>query len=157
MLLLVNMDLHRPVSSGLAVNHAKSGSRSAMESNDYCSKPIPCLPGPRMTSCPDDFCARPTPCVTVPTQSSCADDYCSKPLPKLCPTPPAEIQESRKRPQSKPVVHQSCHCRSRPFSVVGGESCCQDDYCCKPLPCLTWPQLRAATGCGALPDVPATP
>jgi hypothetical protein len=119
------------------------------ESNDYCSKPIPCLPGPRMTSCPDDFCARPTPCVTVPTQSSCADDYCSKPLPKLCPTPPVEIQESRKRPKSKPVVHQSCSCRSRPFSIVGGMSCCQDDYCRKPLPSLRWPQLCAPTGCGA--------
>ncbi len=118
-------------------------------SNDYCSKPIPCLHGPRMTSCPDDYCARPMPRVTVPAQSSCADDYCSKPLPKLCPAQPAEIQQSPPRPKSKTDMPRSCNCRSRTFSIVDGDSCCQDDYCRKPLPCLTWPRLQAATGCDA--------
>ena len=119
------------------------------ESNDYCSKPIPCLPGPPITSCPDDYCARPTPCVTVPARSSCADDYCPKPVPELCPVPPPEIQQSPKRPKAKPDIPQSCHCLSRRFLVVGVKACCEDDYCRKPLPCLAWPQLRAPTGCGA--------
>ena len=104
------------------------------ESNDYCSKPIPCLPGPRMTSRPD---VSPVPgrCPVLRSllESSLLDDDCSKPLPKLCPTPPVEIQESRKRPKSKADTPRSLLAPVL-FSVVGGESCCQDDYCRKPLP-----------------------
>ena len=45
--------------------------------DDYCPKPLPCVPcAPR--GCCDDYCAKPLPCVPCALRG-CCDDYCPKP------------------------------------------------------------------------------
>ncbi len=123
--------------------------QTACGSNDYCPKPIPDCPCPQMTGGPGKYCTKPMPCITVPAESTCPDDYCSKPAPELCRRPMPCTEQLPMAPGTRPGICQPSHCRSRSFLVVGGATCCQDDYCRKPLPCLAWPQLLAPNGCGA--------
>ena len=52
--------------------------------DDYCRKPIPCVP-PVQCGGPDDYCRKPIPCVP-PVPCGGPDDYCRKSLPcLLCP------------------------------------------------------------------------
>jgi len=51
--------------------------------DDYCRKPIPCLPC-LPGGCCDDYCRKPIPCVTCPPPGVHCDDYCRKPLPPYC-------------------------------------------------------------------------
>ncbi len=130
--------------------------QAAYQSNDFCPKPIPCLAPPKMTSRPGDYCAKPAPWIAIPAESRCPDDYCSKPTPKLCrfpapefPAPEIPAPENEPAPavsKPNPGVRQTCRFRTQPFLVVGGSDC-EDDYCRKPKPCLTWPLLSAPTDC----------
>jgi hypothetical protein len=52
--------------------------------DDYCRKPMPCIPCVRLGTCPDNYCRKPMPCVTCPARSCCPNNYCRKPLPNLC-------------------------------------------------------------------------
>jgi hypothetical protein len=52
--------------------------------DDYCRKPMPCVPCPCNTWCPDDYCRKPMPCVPCLNTTWCADDYCRKPMPCVC-------------------------------------------------------------------------
>jgi hypothetical protein len=61
--------------------------------NDYCRKPMPCVPCPQPGRCPDDYCRKPMPCVPCPQASRCPDDYCRKPMPCLC-WPPLPVKYS---------------------------------------------------------------
>lgn len=48
--------------------------------DDYCPKPMPCVPClPRCGSC-NDYCPKPMPCVPR-ARMGCCDDYCPKPMP----------------------------------------------------------------------------
>ena len=50
--------------------------------DDYCPKPLPCVPcAPR--GCCDDYCAKPLPCVPCALRG-CCDDYCPKPCAFTC-------------------------------------------------------------------------
>ncbi len=51
--------------------------------DDYCPKPLPCVPWARCC-CPDDYCCKPYPYLFSPALSCCGDDYCCKPFPHLC-------------------------------------------------------------------------
>ena len=61
--------------------------------DDYCRKPMPCVPCPPPSCCPDDYCRKPMPCVPCPPPSCCPDDYCRKPMPCLC-WPPLPVKYS---------------------------------------------------------------
>ena len=52
--------------------------------DDYCPKPLPCVPSPLLSCCPSDYCLKPLPWLRAPTLSCCGGDYCPKPLPGLC-------------------------------------------------------------------------
>jgi hypothetical protein len=52
--------------------------------DDYCRKPMPCVPCPPPCCCPDDYCRKPMPCVPCLPPNCCPDDYCRKPMPCLC-------------------------------------------------------------------------
>jgi hypothetical protein len=52
--------------------------------DDYCRKPLPCIPCPVPTGCVDDYCCKPLPCIPCPVPTGCVDDYCRKPLPHFC-------------------------------------------------------------------------
>ncbi|MHB1036187.1 MAG: hypothetical protein ACYC35_15960 [Pirellulales bacterium] len=52
--------------------------------DDYCPKPLPCVPCLKRSCLPDDYCPKPLPCVPCRAASTCVDDYCPKPLPVLC-------------------------------------------------------------------------
>jgi hypothetical protein len=56
--------------------------------DDYCPKPLPCLPCPQRSCCPDNYCRKPLPCVPCPKTCWRPDDYCRKPMPRLCWLPP---------------------------------------------------------------------
>ena len=49
--------------------------------DDYCRKPLPCIPCLVLRGCPDDTCRKPQPCLPYFCIARCPDDYCSKPLP----------------------------------------------------------------------------
>ncbi|HPM81055.1 MAG TPA: hypothetical protein PLF81_10160 [Candidatus Anammoximicrobium sp.] len=52
--------------------------------DNYCRKPLPCLPCvPLPTAC-DNYCRKPLPCIPCVKFQCCADDYCRKPFPQLC-------------------------------------------------------------------------
>lgn len=51
--------------------------------DDYCGKPLPCVPCWTGCCCPDDYCRKPLPNPCLPLACCCPDDYCRKPLPKL--------------------------------------------------------------------------
>jgi hypothetical protein len=52
--------------------------------DDYCPKPLPCVPCLSCCRTCDDYCRKPMPCVPcLPCCRTC-DDYCRKPLPCLC-------------------------------------------------------------------------
>jgi hypothetical protein len=57
--------------------------------DDYCRKPLPCVPCPVPGCRCDDYCRKPLPCVPCPAVGCCCDDYCRKPMPCLCWPPPA--------------------------------------------------------------------
>ncbi len=61
--------------------------------DDYCRKPMPCVPCPPPNCCPDDYCRKPMPCVPCPPPNCCPDDYCRKPLPNFC-WPPSPVKYS---------------------------------------------------------------
>lgn len=52
--------------------------------DDYCRKPMPCIPCPAPCGCVDDYCPKPMPCIPCPVPCVCPDDYCRKPLPNFC-------------------------------------------------------------------------
>lgn len=52
--------------------------------DDYCRKPLPCVPCECRPGCCDDYCRKPLPCVPRECYRNCCDDYCPKPWPKLC-------------------------------------------------------------------------
>jgi hypothetical protein len=52
--------------------------------DDYCRKPLPCIPCLRLCCVPDDYCPKPLPCVPCLSLGCCPDDYCPKPLPSVC-------------------------------------------------------------------------
>jgi hypothetical protein len=52
--------------------------------DDYCRKPMPCIPCVRLQGCCDDYCPKPEPCAPRFCTPRCPDDYCPKPLPQLC-------------------------------------------------------------------------
>jgi hypothetical protein len=52
--------------------------------DDYCRKPIPCIPClPPSCAC-DDYCRKSLPCVPCLSQCGLCDDYCRKPFPNFC-------------------------------------------------------------------------
>jgi hypothetical protein len=59
--------------------------------DDYCRKPMPCVPCPPCGSCCNDYCRKPMPCVPCPQGCWCPDDYCRKPMPCLC-WPPSPVK-----------------------------------------------------------------
>jgi hypothetical protein len=70
--------------------------------DDYCRKPLPCVPcGPLQWLC-DDYCRKPLPCVACPCTGCCPDDYCRKPCPDLC--RPLDRQYYRCGPPDSPVT-----------------------------------------------------
>ena len=52
--------------------------------DDFCRKPVPCVPCALMTDCCDDYRCKPLPCLIKLPPCCCAEDYCRKPLPSLC-------------------------------------------------------------------------
>jgi len=52
--------------------------------DDYCRKPLPCIPGCATSTCCDDYCRKPLPCLPSFCLPWCPDDYCRKPLPHFC-------------------------------------------------------------------------
>src|SRR5271168_897950 len=50
--------------------------------DDYCRKPVPCVPCPLFGCCPN-YCRKPIPCVPCPRLGGCSA-YCRKPIPCLC-------------------------------------------------------------------------
>ena len=52
--------------------------------DDYCRKPLPCLPCVPLQGCCNDYCPKPPPCVGGLCLPCCGDDYCRKPLPQFC-------------------------------------------------------------------------
>lgn len=55
--------------------------------DDYCRKPLPCIPClPRNGTC-DDYCRPPLPCLPCLPRCGTCDDYCRKTLPCSCPAP----------------------------------------------------------------------
>lgn len=52
--------------------------------DNYCPKPMPCIPCVPLGKCPDNYCRKPTPCIMSPVRGCCPDNYCRKPLPYLC-------------------------------------------------------------------------
>jgi hypothetical protein len=60
--------------------------------DDYCRKPMPCVPCPR-GCCPDTYCPKPIPSVPCPNACWYPDDYCRKPIPCLS-WPPSPIRYS---------------------------------------------------------------
>ena len=52
--------------------------------NDYCRKPMPCVPCPVPRGCADTYCRKPMPCVPCPAPCGCGETYCPKPFPDLC-------------------------------------------------------------------------
>jgi hypothetical protein len=56
--------------------------------DDYCPKPLPCVPCLKLGGVADDYCPKPWPCIPCWRPCGVADDYCTKPLPCLpCPAP----------------------------------------------------------------------
>jgi hypothetical protein len=54
--------------------------------DDYCKKPVPCIPCLPRCGGPDDYCKKPWPFVPCLPRCGGPDDYCKKPLPYLlCP------------------------------------------------------------------------
>ncbi len=52
--------------------------------DDYCAKPLPCLPlGKTRFDC-DDYCRKPIPCQPAGKTTTFCDEYCRKPLPPVC-------------------------------------------------------------------------
>jgi hypothetical protein len=47
--------------------------------DDYCRKPMPCIPCFIKSCMPDDYCPKPIPCVPC-MPKGCVDDYCPKPF-----------------------------------------------------------------------------
>jgi hypothetical protein len=70
--------------------------------DNYCKKPLPCIPCPKWCGTPDSYCKKPLPCVPCRGWCGCPDNYCKKPLPDLCLTrlwefyrcPPRECDRS---------------------------------------------------------------
>ena len=52
--------------------------------DDYCRKPLPCIPCPPCRATCDDYCRKPMPRVPCLTRCGTCDDYCRKPFPRLC-------------------------------------------------------------------------
>lgn len=52
--------------------------------DDYCRKPMPCIPPLCAKCCCDDYCRKPMPCIAPLCAKCCCDDYCRKPMPALC-------------------------------------------------------------------------
>lgn len=52
--------------------------------DDYCAKPLPCLPVGKMGFACDDYCRQPLPCPPFGKTGFCCDDYCRKPQPPPC-------------------------------------------------------------------------
>jgi hypothetical protein len=48
--------------------------------DDYCPKPLPCVPCAACGCCPDDYCPKPLPCVFCMPGCCWPDDYCPKPF-----------------------------------------------------------------------------
>lgn len=48
-----------------------------------CRCADPCRAG-LMLCCPDDYCRKPMPCVPCPSPCCSCDDYCRKPMPCVC-------------------------------------------------------------------------
>ena len=70
--------------------------------DDYCRKPLPCVPcGPLRWLC-DDYCRKSLPCVPCQCLGVCPDDYCRKPCPDLC--RPLDRQFYRCPPPDCPVT-----------------------------------------------------
>lgn len=51
--------------------------------DDYCSKPMPCLPRISYCTALNDYCCKPLPCLLESCQPVCPDHYCHKPIPCL--------------------------------------------------------------------------
>lgn len=56
--------------------------------DDYCRKPMPCLPCLSFCGTVDDYCRKPMPCLPCLSFCGTVDDYCRKPMPDLCCPPP---------------------------------------------------------------------
>lgn len=52
--------------------------------DDYCRKPMPCLPGFCHCGSCDNYCRKPMPCLPCFQECWTCDDYCRKPMPSLC-------------------------------------------------------------------------
>ena len=52
--------------------------------DNYCKKPMPCIPCPNWCGTPDNYCKKPMPCVPCPNWCGCPDNYCKKPCPNFC-------------------------------------------------------------------------
>lgn len=63
--------------------------------DDYCRKPLPCIPCAPLQGCGDDYCRKPLPCLPPVCTSGCADDYCRKPLPHFCCPEPWQSRSRR--------------------------------------------------------------
>ena len=88
--------------SGPAGKQAVTTSGPCCCPNDYCRKPLPCVPCGPLEWLRDDYCRKPMPCVPCPCIGGCPDDYCRKPCPDLC--RPLDRQNYRCGPPDSPVT-----------------------------------------------------
>ena len=52
--------------------------------DDYCRKPLPCVPCLTFAPSCNAYCRKPEPCLPCYCPGWCPDTYCPKPLPKFC-------------------------------------------------------------------------
>jgi hypothetical protein len=95
---------------GEGARHADCCATAPCCPDNYCKKPLPCIPCPNWCGTADNYCKKPLPCVPCPDRCGCPDNYCKKPLPNLCLTrlwqfyrcPPCECE--RPADAKPPVV-----------------------------------------------------
>lgn len=69
---------------GESARHANCCAPMPCCPDNYCKKPMPCIPCPKWCGSPDDYCKKPMPCIPCPNWCGCPDNYCKKPMPNLC-------------------------------------------------------------------------